>query len=308
MTIMAFLDSYRQQVSLLIRAIPFVAKEDVFALKGGTAINLFVREMPRLSVDIDLTYLPVEDRAASLSAIDAAMLRIKDRIERGLPGAKVVVSRSADEKIITKLIVRAESAQIKIEVTPVLRGTVYDPVVTGVVPAVEDAFGFAEIQVVSFADLYAGKIVAALDRQHPRDLFDVRDLLANEGVDDDLRRAFLVYLASHNRPMAEVLAPTRKALNNEFERGFAGMTQQPVDLAELEAARESIIAAMVTDMPEQHRRFLVGFKRGEPDWDLLGIAEAQNLPAILWKLRNLDRLAADKRRELADALEKLLFA
>jgi predicted nucleotidyltransferase component of viral defense system len=303
---MAFLDTYRQQVALLIRVIPFVAKEEAFALKGGTAINLFVRDMPRLSVDIDLTYLPVENRAASLAAIDAAMLRIKERIERGIPGARVNASRSADEKIVTKLIVRAGGVQIKIEVTPVLRGTVYDPVVTGVVPVVEDAFGFAEMRVVSFADLYAGKIVAALDRQHPRDLFDVRDLLAHEGIGDELRRAFLAYLISHNRPMAEVLAPTRKPLGDEFERGFAGMTKEPVALAELEAARETIIAAMVADMPDAHRRFLVGFKRGEPDSEL-GIPEAKHLPAVLWKQRNLDRLPADKRRELADALEKVLF-
>ena len=304
---MAFLDSYRQQVALLIRVIPFVAAEKAFALKGGTAINLFVRDMPRLSVDIDLTYLPVEDRTASLAAIDAAMLRIKERIEKGMPDTRVNASRSADVKIVTKLIVRAGEVQIKIEVTPVLRGTVYEPVVTGVVDAVEDAFGFAEMQVVSFADLYAGKIVAALDRQHPRDLFDVRDLLANEGVTDELRRAFLIYLASHNRPMAEVLAPTRKPLAEEFERGFVGMTQEPVILAELEAAREAIIAAMVADMPEAHRQFLLGFKRGEPDWTLLDVEGAQNLPAVIWKQRNLDKLPADRRRELIEALEKVLF-
>jgi predicted nucleotidyltransferase component of viral defense system len=304
---MAFLDTYRQQVALLIRTIPFVAKETVFALKGGTAINLFVRNMPRLSVDIDLTYLPVEDRATSLATIDAAMLRIAERIEAGIPGAKVNPSRSADEKTVTKLIVRAGDVQIKIEITPVLRGTVYDPVVMAVVPTVEDAFGFAEMQVVSFADLYAGKIVAALDRQHPRDLFDVRDLLAHEGISDELRRAFLVYIISHNRPMAEVLAPTRKPLAEEFARGFVGMTQEPVPLADLEAAREAIIAAMIADMPDAHRHFLVGFKRGEPDWELLGITEARHLPAVLWKQRNLDRLTADKRRELADALEKVLY-
>ena len=304
---MAFLDTYRQQVALLIRTIPFVAKEAAFALKGGTAINLFVRDMPRLSVDIDLTYLPVEDRTTSLAAINAAMLRIAERIETGIPGAKVNPSRSADEKIVTKLIVRAGGVQIKIEITPVLRGTAYDPVVTPVVPTVEDEFGFAEMQVVSFADLYAGKIVAALDRQHPRDLFDVRDLLAHEGISDELRRAFLVYLISHNRPMAEVLAPTRKPLAEEFARGFVGMTQEPVALADLEAARETIIAAMVADMPDAHRHFLVGFKRGEPDWELLGIPEAQRLPAVLWKQRNLDRLPADKRLELANALEKVLF-
>lgn len=304
---MPFLDAYRQQVALLIRVILFVAKEEIFALKGGTAINLFVRDMPRLSVDIDLTYLPVEDRAASLAAIDAAMLRIKERIEKGLPGATVNASRSVGENIVTKLIVRFEGAQIKIEVTPVLRGSVYDPVVATVVPAVEDAFGFAEMQIVSFPDLYAGKIVAALDRQHPRDLFDVRELLANEGIDNELRRAFLVYVISHNRPMAEILAPTRKLLNEEFERGFAGMTQEPIALADLEAARETIIAAMVADMPDEHRYFLVGFKRGEPDWELLGLSDAQHLPAVLWKQRNLDRLDHDRRRELADVLERVLF-
>jgi predicted nucleotidyltransferase component of viral defense system len=304
---MAFLDTYRQQVALLIRTIPFVAREEVFALKGGTAINLFVRDMPRLSVDIDLTYLPVEDRTTSLAAIDATMLRIAERIEAGIPGAKVNPSRSADEKVITKLIVRAEGVQIKIEITPVLRGTVFDPVVTPVVPTVEDEFGFAEMQVVSFADLYAGKIVAALDRQHPRDLFDVRDLLAHEGISDELRRAFLVYLISHNRPMAEVLAPTRKPLAEEFARGFVGMTQEPLALADLEAAREAIIAAMIADMPDEHRHFLVSFKRGEPDWEHLGIPEAKHLPAVLWKQRNLERLTAEKRHHLTDALEKVLF-
>lgn len=304
---MAFLDAYRQQVALLIRVIPFVAKEKIFALKGGTAINLFVRDMPRLSVDIDLTYLPVEDRAASLAAIDAAMLRIKERIEQGMTDATVNASRSVGEHIVTKLIVRAKGVQIKIEVTPVLRGTVYDPVVAAVVAAVEDAFGFAEMQLVSFPDLFAGKIVAALDRQHPRDLFDVRDLLANEGIGDELRRAFLVYVVSHNRPMGEILAPSRKPLAEEFERGFVGMTQEPIVLADLEATREAIIAAMVADMPDEHRHFLVGFKRGEPNWKLLGIPEAQHLPAVLWKQRNLDRLPAEKRRELGDALEKVLF-
>lgn len=82
---MAFLDRYRSQVALLIRILPFVAEEPDFALKGGTAINLFVRDMPRLSVDIDLTYLPVQDRKASLAAIDAAMKRIAALIERGIP-------------------------------------------------------------------------------------------------------------------------------------------------------------------------------------------------------------------------------
>ncbi len=304
---MPFLESYQRQVALLIRVLPLVAEEQSFALKGGTAINLFVRDLPRLSVDIDLTYLPVEDRAASLAAIDAAMLRIKGRIERGIPGVRVAPSRVQGDNIVTKLVVRADNVQIKIEVTPVLRGTVYEPTVMSVAPAVEDAYGFAEIQVVSFPDLYAGKLVAALDRQHPRDLFDVRDLLANEGVSDELRRAFLIYVISHPRPMAEILAPNRKVLESEYQRGFEGMTDTAVGLDDLVAAREAMIGIIVGDMPEDHRRFLLGFKRGSPDWTLPGIPEAQHLPAVRWKQQNLDQLAVERREALSQALERILF-
>ena len=182
-------EHYRRQVALLIETIPFVADEPQFALKGGTAINLFFRDMPRLSVDIDLTYLPVAPRPESLASINAAMKRIAASLRRGLRGARVTEVINAREKIVAKLTVQRGDAQIKIEVTPVLRGCVFEPEIRSVSPSVEETFGYAQMQVVSFADLYAGKIVAALDRQHPRDLFDIRDLLANEGISDDLRKA-----------------------------------------------------------------------------------------------------------------------
>ena len=153
-----------------------------------------LRNVPRLSVDIDLTYLPVADREASVREVDAVMRRIAGSIEIGIRGVRVTRST---------LLVRADGVRIKVEVTPVLRGCVFEPVMMSVSPRVEDQFGFAEIQVVSFPDLYAGAIVAAPDRPHPRDLFDVQDLLANEGISDEVRKAFIVYLLSHNRPMAE---------------------------------------------------------------------------------------------------------
>ncbi len=162
-------EQYRRQAALLVRTIPLVAVEKRFALKGGTAINLFVRDMPRLSVDLDLTYLPVEDRATSLGNIDAAMLLLEKRIREGLRGSRVISVRLKPENIISKIFVQADGVQIKIEVTPVLRGCVYDPKTLSVSRSVEAQFGFAEIQVISFADLYAGKLVAALDRQHPPD-------------------------------------------------------------------------------------------------------------------------------------------
>jgi predicted nucleotidyltransferase component of viral defense system len=196
---MAFRDAYRKQVGLLIRILPLIAEETCFALKGGTAINLFVRDMPRLSVDVDLTYVPVAPRAVSLKALDAAMRRIADRIRKAIPGAQINTTQM--EGAVTRLIVRQGGVQTKIEVTPVLRGCVFEPETRSVSATVEATFGFAEIAVVSFADLYAGKIVAALDRQHPRDLFDVRDLLANEGIDDALRTAFFLQLFALVSPL-----------------------------------------------------------------------------------------------------------
>ncbi len=302
---MPFSDRYRRQVGLLLRAIPFVALEDAFALKGGTAINLFVRDMPRLSVDIDLTYLPVAPRPDSLAAIDAAMKRIAGRIRGGIRNAHVTESPLPKDGTITKLIVQARDVQIKIEVTPVLRGSVYGPGRRAVSPVVEAAFGFAEMQVVSFADLYAGKLVAALDRQHPRDLFDVRDLLANEGIDDALRRAFVVYLISHNRPMNEILAPNRKDISAEFAHGFRSMTATPVTLDELTDAREQMINGIVGMMPEEHQRFLVSFERGVPEWSLLSLDHAKDLPAVRWRQGQLATLDWAKRDALVRRLEDL---
>lgn len=301
---MAFAERYRQQVALLMRVLPHVAEESCFALKGGTAINLFIRDMPRLSVDIDLTYLPVEPRKDSLANINAAMARIKERISKALRGSQI--TESTVEGTITKLHIRLDNAQIKIEVTPVLRGCVYVPEVRSVSDTVEAEFGFAEIQVVSFADLYAGKIVAALDRQHPRDLYDVRDLLANEGITDELRRAFIVYLISHDRPMSEVLGSKQKDISAEYERGFQGMTDEPVPLEALLAARESLVSQILGQMPDEHRRFLIGFERGEPDWSLIGLPEAAELPAVKWRQQNLDKIPAAKRNALVAGLEKVL--
>jgi predicted nucleotidyltransferase component of viral defense system len=301
---MPFADLYRQQAALLIRVLPHVAREPCFALKGGTAINLFVRNMPRLSVDIDLTYLPVEGRPASLAAIDAALRRIADRIRVNINQAQITETRFEGE--VTKLLVRADGVQIKIEVTPVLRGCVFEPELRGVAPMVEDNFGFAEMRLVSFADLYAGKAVAALDRQHPRDLFDARDLLANEGIDDALRRAFIVYMLSHDRPMSEVLTARRKDISAEFMRGFDGMTDKPVSIEELLAAREALIGDIVGKMPVDHRRFLISFERGKPEWSLLGLPHVVELPAVKWRQLNLNKLTAEKRWALVESLEEVL--
>jgi Nucleotidyl transferase AbiEii toxin, Type IV TA system len=139
---------------------------------------------------------------------------------------------------------------------------------------------------------------------HPRDLFDVRDLLAHEGIDDTLRKAFIVYLLNHNRPMAEVLAPPRLDISAEYRRGFEGMVDQPVSLDDLLKAREDFIKEIVGNMPEQHKRFLVSVKTGEPDWSLLDLPGAKELPAARWKLENLAKLGNDKRAQLLKGLNQ----
>lgn len=304
---MPYSELYQRQVALLVRILPYVAREECFALKGGTAINLFLRDMPRLSVDIDLTYLPVAPRQESLAEIDAALKRIAIVAGSNSPAEAVFEQTPPKGQTeITRLLASGNGVQIKIEVTPVLRGCVFDPELRTVSPAIEETYGFAEAQVASFPDLYAGKLVAALDRQHPRDLFDVRSLLANEGIDDALRAAFIVYLISHNRPMHEVLSPMRKDITQEFERNFAGMTEHPVALEQLLDTREQLIATITEGMTDAHREFLISFKQGNPDWSLLGIDHAVDLPAVKWKQQNLDKLDPEQRFALVEKLRRVL--
>lgn len=193
---------FTEQVRLLVMLLPHVAKQDCFALKGGTAINLFLRDMPRLSVDIDLAYIPIEDRDTSLAGIDGALFRITNDIERAVPRTSVRSStlKGTDKRF--KLVVSQGSTTVKVEVTPVLRGSVFPTKRHQLSPKAEAEFGFVRVPLLSFEDLYAGKICATLDRQHPRDFYDIHLLLNNEGISEPLKNAFLVYLMSHNRPMA----------------------------------------------------------------------------------------------------------
>ncbi len=82
-----------KQAELLLRILPLIYREDVFALKGGTAINFFVRDLPRLSVDIDLTYLPVNDRDFALNEIRRILLLISEGIKRRISGTEVIPKR-----------------------------------------------------------------------------------------------------------------------------------------------------------------------------------------------------------------------
>ncbi|SNT10675.1 Nucleotidyl transferase AbiEii toxin, Type IV TA system [Granulicella rosea] len=293
---------FEGQVALLVGVLPYVATETCFALKGGTAINLFVRDLPRLSVDIDLVYLPIEERETSLIGIRSALSRIAERIRKAIPDGVVTDSANAGGTLV---LVRQRNAQIKIEVTPVLRGTVYPTELKTVRPIVEEQFGFAEIQVVSFADLYAGKLVAALDRQHPRDLFDVQHLLANEGIDDALYQAFLAYILSHNRPTHELLQPRLKDIRRTFETEFVGMTVRETSFEMLLATREQLVAEIRSHLDEKSKVFLRSFHTLTPDWNLIRSPTLRHLPAIRWKLMNLERLQIENPEKYQTILQQL---
>jgi len=300
-------ERYVDQVRLLVEILPAMAAEDDFALKGGTAINLFYRDLPRLSVDIDLTFLPVRDRAQSLADIDAAMDRI------GAAGSKVRGVKST--RIpgggggATRVLFQRGAASVKVETSPVTRGVVFDPEIKRVSPAVEDEFGFAETRLVAFEDLYAGKLHAALDRQHPRDLFDVKLLYENEGITEDLFRAFLVYVASSNRPPHELLDPNLSPLADVFEAEFSGMTIDAVTVADLEQVRARLFEDVQSRLIGRAAQFLRTLANGEPDFDAIRLPSAAGLPAVQWKLRNILKLREsnpEKHAAQCESLEALL--
>lgn len=285
-------DTYVAQVALLVRILPLIAKEENFALKGGTAINLFYRDLPRLSVDIDLTYLPVKDRTESLAEINAAMDRLVASIEEGIAGAKARRIEGGGGGA-TRLAARLGAAEIKIETSPVTRGVIHPPKLMTVSDAVQDEFGFAETQVVSFEDLYGGKLHAALDRQHPRDLYDVKLLYENEGLTDELFRAFLIYVASSPRPAHELLNPNLADLEQPYAQEFLGMTKDPVSLDELIVVWVRLVDDIRSRLDGSAQAFLLSLQDAEPDFDVIGLPRAADLPAVKWKLLNLQKLIAN---------------
>lgn len=282
-------EDYANQVELLVRLLPTVGKEESFALKGGTAINLFYRDMPRLSIDIDLTYLPTTSWKESLLGIDEALGRILENIKNAMPQLKVrrIQGGSGND---TRLQVSDGKTQIKIETAPPARGTIHPPTVMAVTGQVEDQFGFAEMPILAFEDLFAGKLVAALDRQHPRDIFDVKLLYENEGLSDDLYRTLLAYIAFSSRPPHELLNPNPRDLADSFKKEFEGMTTEPVSLQKLEATQKQLFSNVRERLDKNAAHYLLTLHDGNPDFEVIGLAQAATLPAVAWKVENLLKL------------------
>jgi hypothetical protein len=279
--------AYLASVRLLLDVAPAVFRLPAFALKGGTAINLFLRDMPRLSVDLDLVladHRPGRDEA--FQRIDSVLASARSEMEA--QGFRCDRGSSGEE---TKLFVERERVQIKIEVNHVFRGTILPVARRPLAEAAQDIF-FTDIElpVLHPDELYGSKLVAAMDRQHPRDLFDVLHLYASGGLTPEVVECFVCYLAGHNRPVHEVLFANQIDISRAYVNEFAGMPRETVGLEELLALREQLFHELPSSLSRGQREFLLGLVRGEPDWSLMGCPHLGDMPAIRWKLSNLLRL------------------
>ncbi|SME95048.1 nucleotidyl transferase AbiEii/AbiGii toxin family protein [Pseudobacteriovorax antillogorgiicola] len=299
-------EDYKKQVSLVLDALPIVAQHDYFALKGGTALNLFYAELPRLSVDIDLCYIPVKDRKGSFAEMHTGLEQISEGLSKRL-GCRVTPTKPLHTLSETRLIVEREHIKIKIEPNYIIRGTVYPTEYRTTSSKVEDTFKkSAEISCLSIEDLWGGKFCAALDRQHPRDLFDVHQFFEHHDFNNQVKTAFIFYLLSHNRPIEEVLAPTSKDISGIFQSEFKGMSSIELDPKELCQKLWDLKALILDSLNKNDKEFLISIYTKEPKWSLYEYKDAKEHPSIKWKLQNISKMTIKKTAGCQKKLEALL--
>jgi hypothetical protein len=235
------------------------------------------------------------------------LLLISEGIQRRIPGTEIISKIIHGTEVVRGLIVDREGVTIKIEPNLVLRGSVYPPEIKPLSKKAQDLFELSlQSRILSPYDLYAGKICAALDRQHPRDLFDVHLLLKGEGLKPEIRKAFIVYLVSHPRPMVEVLSPQEKDIRDTFEKEFKGMITETIPVEALETTRNDLVEKLREELTPDERRFIVSVKEGRPRWDLLELEGVENLPAVKWKLLNISRMDPAKHQKAVHKLRDYL--
>ena len=295
-----YVDTVRQ----LLEVAPTVFEEPGFAIKGGTAINLFLRDMPRLSVDIDLVYTDYHKlREDALAAIASSLGRMSESLEKKGFEVQVPAGGGGEQ---SKLFVRRGSCLVKVEVNHVFRGTVMDVVTSTLVESAQDYFEREiELPVLAADELYGSKLVAAMDRQHPRDLFDVLGMFREHGLTEPVLECFTCYLAGHNRPVHEVLFGNQQDISAAYENEFRGMTTEGIDLSALLETRDRLWAELPATLSADQKQFLLGLVAAEPDWNLMNCAHLSELPAIRWKMRNLETLKASNREKFKAQQEAL---
>lgn len=285
--------TYVQTVNLLLDIAPTVFQTTRFAMKGGTALNLFVQDLPRLSVDIDVVFINhLADRDTALAEIAQEIKRIERATDEMGYKTRTRKVHGGDEVKLDIFSAEAEvKVEVKVEVNFVFRGTVL-PVQTRPLSEKTQALFSKNIQipVLSPSELYGSKLVAAMDRQHPRDLFDVIKMYESHGLTQEILDCFVVYLAGHNRPVHEVLFSKPHPMEETFKNEFVGMTSEPIKLDALLNTQQQLMAELPQALTQNHRNFLLSLVQATPDWSLLPYNHLQNMPAIKWKLQNLINL------------------
>lgn len=290
---------YARKVEILLRMIPLVTEEGVFAVHGGTAINLFVRNLPRYSVDIDLTYIPLEDRTSSLAHINGHLQTIAQKARKSFPGMHIV-----EKPETSKLLCEYRGRQIKIEVNQTKRGVVGgDVVCKAVCDKAQDEFGlYCEATIVPMTQLYGGKIAAALSRQHPRDLFDVKYM---EYPFEQTREGLLFCLLGSDRPIHESFVPSLIDQHDALVNQFDGMSDIPFTYEEFEQTRDELTRKVDALLTPEDKSFLLSFESSEPDWEHFEFGYFQDYPSVKWKLQNLLKLKSQNPTKLKEEVSKL---
>lgn len=300
---------YQRAVQLLLRLVPIVFTSDAFALKGGTAINLFMSPVARLSVDLDLVFLPLGlPREEALAAISHELDGVRERANAIGLAVRAPRRLAGDD---TQLLVSDGQTEVKIEVNQIFRGSVLPPHMVSLHPTAQEMFATRAVaRLLAHAEVYAGKAVAALDRQHPRDLFDVWIRHEDGGYSSSDLDVFAVYLAGHNRPPHEILAGRDKPLADLYATSLVGMSSgNTPSVEELDDTRRQLRRDVLRRLSPQARRFLTSFFALDPEWDALPVAGLEQLPALQWKQRNLEIFRARRPHDFEaqyEALARLL--
>lgn len=292
-------DYYRKQVALLIRIMPLIYKIQDFAVHGGTAINLFEKNLPRLSVDIDLTYLPLKERKESLEEINKNLLMLKQQIEKAVPGCKVI-----HKPDVWKLQCTKDGATVKIEVNGTKRGMIGEIQDMQLCEKAQKEFNMTcKARIVSFSQLYGGKIAAALSRQHPRDLFDCKYMEIDSF--DKVKSGLIFALLGSDKPIIESLQPNPVSQEEALENQFKGMSDIPFDYSDFESAREELKKQVNDSFTQTDKEFILSFEQGTPEWEKCDAGDLSQYPSVQWKLKNIQKLKEINPAKFKQGINKL---
>ncbi len=295
-----------------------------FALKGGTALNLYGLNMPRLSLDVDLVFLP-EVKAEEASWLQGeALFQFQKLIEQRLPDAEVM-SRLDSAQNINALVVRLRRIETAVELVPTTRGHLY-PLEKKNLCALGRIYWHHPLpaQLVSWAEVCAGKFMARLERQKARDLMDCDNILKLGPIDDQIRLAFLVEILGRGMPTVRMnsqnlvetiwfpLSPADlwtgepRPVDRVDWSSLTRLVAKPMLRSELDSVQDVLRQELLVKMPAYHKDFLLMWVRGTPHWSLLDYPRLEDRPILQYHASLVAEQSVADRIVLADQLAEAM--